>query len=66
MDETMNNFTWDVSGTTSASDTMTFTTDDTWFPYWKESTWLPYDEEKYEPKWHISQGYRNQIKNMWN
>ena len=71
MDETMNNYstagTWDVTTTTSSTNTYDLTTDGaaTWFPYYNESTWLPYDETDYIPKWHIAQGYKNQIKSMW-
>ena len=63
MDEITNNYTtWN---NTSASDNITLTTSDVWFPYYTESRWLPYKEVKYIPKWHITQGYKNQIKTMW-
>ena len=65
MDEITNNYTtWN---TTSTSDNMIyqFDTSDGWFPYYQESTWLPYKDVKYIPRWHITQGYRNQIKTMW-
>jgi hypothetical protein len=45
--------------------TLSFTSDNSWFPYYDESTWLPYHETKYTPKWHIIQGYKNQFKSMW-
>ena len=72
MDETMSDYpyvnTWDVTTTTGSTNTYNLTTDGTssvWFPYYQESIWLPYEEEKYTPKWHIAQGYKNQIKSMW-
>ncbi len=72
MDETMNNYstagTWDVTTTTGSTNMYNLTTNETgsiWFPYYQESIWLPYEEIKYTPKWHIIQGYKNQIKTMW-
>ena len=72
MDETMNNYstagTWDITTTTGTTNNVyNFSTDGggAWFPYYLESTWLPYDETNYTPKWHIAQGYKNQIKSMW-
>jgi hypothetical protein len=66
MGEIMNNFTFfDTTSTTDCS-TLNFTADDTWFPYYLESTWIPYHETKYEPKWHVKEGYKNQISKMWN
>ncbi len=58
MDETTNNVTWWNTITTTGSDTVLF-------PYYAESDWTPYTIEKYKPKWHITQGYKNQIKHMW-
>lgn len=56
-----------LSFTTDTSDgSMTLGVNDVWFPYYMESTWIPYCEEKYIPKWHITQGYKNQMKIMWN
>ena len=72
MDETMNNYStassWDLTTTTGSTiNTYNLSTDGTgvWFPYYDESTWLPYIETKYIPKWHIKEGYKNQIKSMW-
>lgn len=64
MDETMNDILFSNTSTTDSA-TLTFTSDNTWFPYYQESTWLPYSCEKYMPKWHITQGYKNQIESMW-
>lgn len=81
MDETTNNSSSDLGemrftgGTsdsiafttdTTAGNTYSISTDDMWFPYYKESTWLPYYEKVYVPKWHIKMGYKNQINKMWN
>ena len=70
MDETTNNniTAWSTTGSTSDNFTFTASTlanDTIWFPYYDESTWLPYKYEPYVPKWHITQGYKNQIKTMW-
>lgn len=67
----MNNYStagsWDVTTLTGSTNTYNLTTDGTavWFPYYYESTWLPCTETNYIPKWHITQGYKNQIKSMW-
>ncbi len=56
---TTNNVTWwNATTTTGDCDTL-------WFPYYSEPDWEPYTVEKYEPKWHIKKGYKNQIKHMW-
>lgn len=72
MDEITNNQfntnSWDTTATTTDNIvTYNLQTDGTgeWFPYYTESTWLPYKEVKYIPKWHTTQGYKNQIKTMW-
>lgn len=53
--------------TSSTAGTYNLSTDTggTWFPYYNESTWVPYVETDYIPKWHIAQGYKIQIKSMW-
>jgi hypothetical protein len=59
MDETTNNVTWwNTTSTTSDNNSV-------WFPYYSEPVWEPYVIEKYEPKWHIKEGYKNQLKHMW-
>ncbi len=64
MDEITNNYTlWNSTANTSGN--YTLSTNDMWFPNYTESTWVPYVDEKYEPKWHIKKGYKNQIKKMW-
>ena len=59
MDETMNNFSW-WNSTSSTSDGNTV-----WITMNGELEWIPYKIKKYKPKWHINQGYKNQIKKMW-
>ncbi len=58
-----------ITLTASTCDNFTFTgatdTSGVWFPYYQESTWMPYVETKYKPEWHIKQGYKYQIKHMW-
>lgn len=61
----------DITFTTSTASDVTSTINlsdyqSVWFPYYMESTWLPYHYTPYKPEWHITQGYKNQIKNMWN
>ncbi len=59
MDGTTNNFTWSNEMTSSTEcDTM-------WFDGFTYTSWLPYKYEQYHPKWHIKQGYKNQMKHMW-
>ncbi len=66
------NINWNnVSTASTASNTMTFTTDGTdtgftWCPtIINEKDWLPYHHESYEPKWHILLGYKTQLQRMW-
>ena len=60
MDETMNNFTWNNTASTTDSATLTFNTDsmtNMWVPYYTESTWMPYYYEKYFPAYHLLKSY---------
>ena len=72
MDGTTNNNIMYWSGTTGSSGALTlsastsaFTTDSFWFPVPADEDWMPYHFKKYDPQWHITQGYKNQIKTMW-
>ena len=64
MDGTMSNVTWwNTIATTSDTNSVDYTT--VWFDDFTFTSWLPYKYEQYTPKWHIDQGYKNQIKHMW-
>ena len=72
MDGTTNNNIMYWSGTTGTSGALTLstnysdcTTDSFWFPVPADEDWMPYHFTQYEPKWHITQGYKNQIESMW-
>jgi len=58
MDETTNNFTW--TNTISSTDVNT-----AYFSNFEYTSWQPYTYEKYHPEWHITQGYKIQIRTMW-
>ncbi len=58
MDEITNNATWWDCTETNSDNIFTVST----FQY---SSWLPYKYEQYDPKWHIEQGYKYQLKHMW-
>jgi len=62
-----------VNYSTTATDgscTLNFTTNTTWsflddYSEWPKGISDPSIEFKYTPKWHILQGFKNQIKHMW-
>jgi len=68
---TSSNFT----ATTSTDDSysgniLSLTTNSTWifddYTQWPKGVQDPSTEFKYTPKWHIIQGYKAQMKKMWN
>jgi hypothetical protein len=58
MDETTSDFTWYNTATTTDENSQ-------WIPTFQYTSWLPYKYEQYNPKWHIEQGYKYQLKHMW-
>ena len=75
MDEIMNNNTNGIDSTstiytTDNISTLAFTVNTTWdflnnYYEWPKGVPDYSFEKKYTPKWHIKEGYKNQMKIMW-
>lgn len=59
-----------TTSTTDGTCILNFTTNSTWsfidnYSVWPKGISDPSMESKITPKWHILQGFKNQIKHMW-
>ncbi len=64
------NIIWNTSAISTTGDAFTLTCNGTandcyWYPIPEDKDWLPYHFDTYEPKWHITLGYKNQMEKMW-
>ncbi len=64
------NIIWNTSAISTTGDAFTLTCNGTandcyWYPIPEDKDWLPYHFKDYEPKWHITLGYKNQMEKMW-
>ena len=60
----------DITSTTNCGNVLSFTSYTNWnfrnnYNIWPKGIEDPEIEFKYTPKWHIIQGYKNQITKMW-